>query len=118
MPADITGEAVRTLRGLAAGQRAVTGGLLGLDPGPRGADVLDPRTRALVELGALVAVNGAAPEHRTAVVAALAAGVAPEEIVAVLIAIAPYCGTSRVVGAAAAIAAALGIDVESGAPPA
>lgn len=116
MSSHLTEETVRTLQGLAAGQRAVVGGLLGLDPAPRQEGPLDPRTRALVGLAALVAVNGAPPEHRAQVAAALEAGVTPEEIVEVLVAIAPHCGTARVVGAATSIASALGVDVGGGGP--
>ncbi|MGD9571862.1 MAG: carboxymuconolactone decarboxylase family protein [Thermoleophilia bacterium] len=105
---------MRTLQGLAAGQRAVVGGLLGLTPGAGEEEALDARTRALVGVAALVAVNGAGPEHRTQVEAALGAGATAEEIVGVLVAVAPHVGTSRVVAASAAIADALGVDAPQG----
>jgi 4-carboxymuconolactone decarboxylase len=110
----ITDEAVRTLQGLAIGQRSVVDGLLGLSQDPDEEVDLDPRTRALVGLAALVAVNGAVPEHHAQVQQALRAGATAEDIVSVLVVVAPHVGSSRIVTAAAAIMGALGIDPDSG----
>lgn len=108
---DMTVEAATTLRGLASGQRAVVDGLLGLQPDPADEGSLDPRTRALVGIAALIAVNGAPPEHHAQVRGALRAGATIEDIVGVLVVVAPQVGTSRIVTAAAAIAQALGVDL-------
>ena len=110
----ITDEAVRTLQGLATGDRLVVEGLLGLHPDADEEGALDPHTHALVALAALIAVNGAETEHRAQVQAALKAGATAEEIVSVLVAVGPQVGTSRVVTAAAAIMRALGVEPEAG----
>ena len=84
---------------------------LGLDlPGSR---VLDPKTAALVQVGALAAIGspGACLEWGTT--RALAAGATQDEITDVLLAIAPVAGLGRAVGAVTDVAAALGYDVEA-----
>jgi hypothetical protein len=108
-PPQITEEVTRTLTGLASGQRAVLDGLLGVAPGAAEDGPLDRRTVALVGVAALVAADGAAPEHHAQVRAALDAGASADDIVGVLAAVAPFVGTSRIVTAAAAISEALGI---------
>ncbi len=110
----MTEETIRTLQGLAAGRRAVVGGLLGIVPDGDDHEGLDERTLALVEVAALVAVGGSVTEHRAQVGMALSAGATPEEIVDVLVAVAPHAARSRVVSASAAIADALGVDVPQG----
>jgi alkylhydroperoxidase/carboxymuconolactone decarboxylase family protein YurZ len=73
---------------------------------------LDPKTLALIRLGALVAVNGAVPSYGTQVDAALSAGATADEIVAVLFGVVPIAGLPRVVSAAPRLAMALGLDVD------
>jgi 4-carboxymuconolactone decarboxylase len=73
---------------------------------------LDPRTCALVRLGALHAI-GAQGSYGCSVDASLAAGASVEEIVDSLIAVAPMIGLPRAVAAAPDLAVALGFDVES-----
>ena len=67
----------------------------GLGLGLRGDWVLDPKTAALVRVGAL------------------AAGATEAEITGVLLAIAPVIGLGRVVGAGHGVADALGYDIEA-----
>ena len=84
---------------------------LGLSlPGSR---LLDPKTAALAQVGALVAIGstGACVEWGTA--RALAAGASEDEVTGVLLAIAPVAGLGRVTGAVPDVAAALGYDVEA-----
>lgn len=81
-----------------AGQSAL------LDP------VLDPRTRALVRLAALVAAGAAVPSYGAQADAALDAGATPAEIVDVLFAVVPFTGLPRAVAAAPELALALGYD--------
>jgi 4-carboxymuconolactone decarboxylase len=73
---------------------------------------LDDRTRALVRLGALVALDAPEATTHSIVTAALAAGAGDDEIVGVLFAVAPMVGTPRIVSAASGVAAALGYDIE------
>jgi alkylhydroperoxidase/carboxymuconolactone decarboxylase family protein YurZ len=74
---------------------------------------LDPRTCALVRLGALHAIGAAQGSYGCSVDASLAAGASVEEIVDSLIAVAPMIGLPRAVAAAPELAIALGFDVES-----
>ena len=84
----------------------------GIGLGPPASRLLDPKTAALVRVGALVAIGstGACVEWGTA--RALAAGASEDEVTGVLLAIAPVAGLGRVTGAVPGVAAALGYDVE------
>ena len=72
---------------------------------------LEPRTAALLQLGALVASGSPALCLEWSTGRALAAGATEDEIADVLLAIAPVTGLGRVVSAAPDIATALGYDV-------
>ena len=72
---------------------------------------LEPKTAALLQLGALVASGSPALCLEWSVGRALAAGATEDEIADVLLAIAPVIGLGRVVSAAPDIATALGYDV-------
>lgn len=74
--------------------------------------VLDPKTHALVRLGALIALQSSYSSYDWSVAAATAAGAADEEVVAVLVALVPVVGVARVNSAAAHIATAVGIDID------
>ena len=78
---------------------------------------LDPKTLALVRLGALVAVGGAVPSFGAHADAALNAGATAAEIVEVLIGVIPIVGLPRVVAAAPQLAMALGYDVDDALEP-
>ena len=73
---------------------------------------LDPKTGALVHLGALISLGASTTSYRLAVEGAYAAGATDEEIVAVLAAVGPAAGAARAVAAAPGLALALGYDVE------
>ena len=73
---------------------------------------LDPRTLALVQLAALIAVGGEVPSYGAHTDAAVGAGATSAEIVDVLVAIVPIVGLPRVVAAAPRVAMALGYDTE------
>jgi alkylhydroperoxidase/carboxymuconolactone decarboxylase family protein YurZ len=85
----------------------------GLGLGVAGGRPLDPKTAALVRVGALVAIGspGVCLEWSTS--CALAAGATEDEVTDVLLAIAPVAGLGRVTGAVRDVAAALGYDVEA-----
>ena len=100
-----------TLRRLAIfDERFVEAGS-GLDPA--GASPLDPKTTALLQLGASVAIGSSAVCLQWAATRALAAGATKDEIADVLLAIAPVAGLGRVVSAAPDLATALEYDVEA-----
>jgi 4-carboxymuconolactone decarboxylase len=81
-----------------------------------GLSALDPKTQALVGLGALLSVDPATVSVRLVVELAERAGASEEEIVGVLLAIAPVVGHARTVAVAPRLALALGYDVEGPEP--
>ena len=85
----------------------------GLGLGLPGSRLLDPKTAALVRVGALVAIGSPPACLEWSSTRALAAGATDDEITGVLLAIAPVAGLGRVTGAVPGIAAALGYDVEA-----
>lgn len=74
---------------------------------------LDPKTAALVQVGALVAIGSPGICLGWATTRALAAGASEDEVTDVLLAIAPVAGLGRVTGAVLDVAAALEYDVEA-----
>jgi alkylhydroperoxidase/carboxymuconolactone decarboxylase family protein YurZ len=72
---------------------------------------LDPKTHALVRLGALVAIDATSPGYMWAVETARRSGATDDEIVGCLIAALPAVGVANVVSAAPKLALALGYDV-------
>ena len=74
---------------------------------------LDPRTHALVRLGALLALGAAPVSYHWNVGAALDAGATPEEILGTLVAVAPISGIARVVLATPEVALAIGYDLDA-----
>ena len=85
----------------------------GLALGLAEAPVLNPKTAALVQVGALVAIGSPAVCLEWSTNRALAAGATEDEITDVLLAVAPIAGIGRAVGAVTDVAAALGYDVEA-----
>ena len=84
---------------------------------------LDPKTHALVRLGALIAADAASPSYLDAIESAREAGTTDEEVAGCLIAVLPTIGAARVISAAPKLGLALGYDVaaaleESGSLPA
>jgi len=102
-----------TLRRLAMIDEAFVQDRAGLGLGLAGTPALDPKTAALLRLGASVATGapGICLEWSTG--RALAAGATDEEIADTLVAIAPVTGLGRVVSAAPDVATALGYDIEA-----
>ncbi len=78
-----------------------------------GSPFLDPKTAALVRVGALAAIGSPEVCLEWSTSRALAAGATEEEIAGVLLAIAPVIGLGRVIGAAPGVAGAFGYDIES-----
>jgi 4-carboxymuconolactone decarboxylase len=73
---------------------------------------LEPKTRALVRVAALVAVGGAMPSYGEQADAAVSAGATAAEIVEVLVELVPIVGLPCVVSAAPKVAMALGYDTD------
>jgi alkylhydroperoxidase/carboxymuconolactone decarboxylase family protein YurZ len=100
------------LRRLALNDESTVESLLRLpvsDPADSG---LDPRTRALVRLAGLVALQSSDASIGWGVTAAYAAGATDEEIVGVLVSVGPVVGLARVNAAAFALAAAMDCDLD------
>ena len=72
---------------------------------------LDPKSYAIANLAALVAINAAPASYVWQVGLALDAGVTPEEILGLLVALNPLVGNALVVTAAPNFALALGVDL-------
>lgn len=78
---------------------------------------LDPKTLALVQLAALVAVGGAVPSYGAHADAAVNAGATAAEIVDVLVGVIPVVGLPAVVATAPKLALALGYDTDEALEP-
>lgn len=103
----------RLLDRLAACDERISGSVLG--PCPTGGHMssLDPKTDALVRIGALVATGAGPAEYVSVVGAALAAGVTADEALSAMIAVAPIVGSAPVVSAATALGLAIGYDIDA-----
>ena len=100
-----------TLRKLALRDDRYIGALLAREGMSAEESGLDSRARALVQIGALVAVDAAPPSYMSVAEEALAAGATREELVGSLIVLIPVVGVPRVVAAAPNLGLALGYDV-------
>jgi 4-carboxymuconolactone decarboxylase len=103
----------RKLRCLAMNDQSEIASLLGLHLETQEASGLDPKSYALVRLGAIVAIGAAPVTYQWATEAALSAGASDDEIIGTLVTVAPVVGTGRVVAAAPDIAISLGYPVET-----
>ncbi len=99
-------------RGVAQHDPTVLEGLLMARLDNQAQSGLDPRTYALVNIAALVALDAAPASYIFQIGLALEAGVSPEEILGILIALNPVVGNARIVAAAPEIALALGVDLD------
>ena len=110
------GETVRfqeILRRLAIIDAGVVQDQAGLGLGQAAAWVMDPKTAALVQMGALVAIGSPSVCLEWGASRALAAGATEDEITDVLLAVAAAAGLGRVVGATVGVADGLGYDVQA-----
>ena len=102
-----------TLRSLALNDEGFVSSVLGMGRDTVPASELDPKTHALVRLGAALAIDAAPSSYQAGVEVALAAGATLDEIVGTLIAVAPTVGLARVVSAAPELALAIGYDIDA-----
>ena len=100
-----------TLRKLAVRDDRYIDALLQADSASPTLAGIDPRSHALIRIGALIAMNAAPPAYMASVDAALRAGASNEEIVGTLITVLPTVGVGRVVTAAPNLGLAMGYDV-------
>ena len=100
-----------TLRGLAMIDEGFVEDEAGLGLGQVAASALDPKTVALLRVGASVAIGASAVCLEWSAGRALAAGASEDEIADVLLAVIPVAGLGRVVSAAPDLASALGYDI-------
>jgi 4-carboxymuconolactone decarboxylase len=108
------GQTVRfqeTLRRLAMIEEGFVEDRAGLGLGLAGISALDPKTAALLQVGAVVALGSSAVCLEWSAGRALAAGASEDEIADVLLAVAPVAGLGRVAAAAPEVATALGYDI-------
>jgi 4-carboxymuconolactone decarboxylase len=75
--------------------------------------VLDAKTAALVQIGALAAIGSPEVCLEWSASRALAAGATDEEITCVLLVVGPVIGLGRIVGATPGVAGALGYDIDT-----
>ena len=101
-----------TLRRLYVGDEDYVGELLADASANELACRLDGKTRALVRVAALIAVDAAPTSYLEAIEAARRFRATNEEIVGCLIAVLPAVGMARVVSAAPKVGLALGYDLE------
>jgi alkylhydroperoxidase/carboxymuconolactone decarboxylase family protein YurZ len=102
-----------TLRRLSLHDEHFVESVLGMGLDTVEASGLDPKTHALVRLGASLAIDAAPSSYHSNVDSAMANGASVDEIVGTLIAVAPTVGITRVVSAAPELALALGYDVDA-----
>jgi 4-carboxymuconolactone decarboxylase len=100
-----------TLRKLAIRDDAYVDAVMVDQGANRAASCLERKTYALVQLGALVAVDAAPPSYLEIIETAREGGATNDEIVGTLIAAMPAVGVARVVSAAPKLGLAVGYDV-------
>lgn len=110
-----------TLRKLTVRDERLVDAVLRSDDEGLAASGLDRKSRALVRIAALVAVDAAPQSYAPSVDAARSEGASCEEIAGVLVALLPVLGSPRVESAAPKLGLALGYDLdaaleEAGAP--
>ena len=94
------------LRCMALGDERYVKDVLAMQLSNVDASGLDPKTHALVRLGALIALDASQSSFQWNAATALASGATVDEIVGVLIAVAQTVGLARVSSAAPAVARA------------
>jgi 4-carboxymuconolactone decarboxylase len=100
------------LRRVALNDENVLGNVMTRRVGADSGTELDSRVDLLVRLGALLALEAAAPSLRDVVEKASAAGVTTNEIVGVLVCVGPTIGVASMVASASRLATVIGYDLE------
>jgi alkylhydroperoxidase/carboxymuconolactone decarboxylase family protein YurZ len=105
------------LRRVALNDENVLGNVMTQRVGTGSGTELDARIELLVRLGALLALEAAAPSLREVVEKATAAGVTTKELVGVLVCVGPTIGVASMVASASKLATVIGYDLEEGHDP-
>jgi len=105
-------EQERLLRLLALNDEDAVSAVVGASLTAQDTPALDDKTRALVRLAGLIALEAAPASYQWGVASAVAAGATDEEIVGVLVAVAPVVGMARAGSAAPELALAVGCGLE------
>jgi alkylhydroperoxidase/carboxymuconolactone decarboxylase family protein YurZ len=100
-----------TLRRLALRDDRYIDAVLGDEYESMEASGLDPKIYALVQLGAMIALDASPASYRWIVEEAVAAGATVDELVGALIAVMPATGVPHVTSGALKLGLALGYDV-------
>ncbi len=100
------------LRRLALNDESAVRSMLSGNRDAGGVPPLDLKTRALVSIGALLAVGAGTTSLKWMTETAYEAGATDEEIVGVLVAVGPELGLAGIVCGAPKLALAIGYDVE------
>jgi 4-carboxymuconolactone decarboxylase len=100
-----------TLRKLTIGDDAYIDSVLASERAHHSQSGLDPKTHALVRLGALIAADAASPSYFDTLECARRYDTTDEELVGCLIAVLPEVGAARVISAAPKLGLAIGYDV-------
>ena len=99
------------LRRLAMIDKSFVEAEVGLRLDLAGTSTLEPKTVALLQVGASVAMGSPGVSLEWSAARALAAGATEDQVADVLLAIAPVAGLDRVVAAAPYLGTALGYDI-------
>jgi alkylhydroperoxidase/carboxymuconolactone decarboxylase family protein YurZ len=99
------------LAAFAAGKLGALSATGGLHAGPLEPTGVDARTRGLVRIAALIALDGPPTSYAEEVASAIEGGASPEEIVGVIRAVGSQVGGPRIVAAAPEIMLALGLSL-------
>jgi 4-carboxymuconolactone decarboxylase len=102
------------LRRVALNDENVLGNVMTRRVGADSGTELDSRVELLVRLGALLALEAAAPSLRDVVEKASAVGVTTNEMVGVLVCVGPTIGVASMVASASRLATVIGYDLENG----
>jgi 4-carboxymuconolactone decarboxylase len=100
-----------TLRKLTIGDDAYIDSVLASHHANLSKSALDPKSHALVRLGALIAADAAPPSYLDALECARRHDTTDDELVGCLIAVLPELGAARVISAAPKLGLAIGYDV-------
>ncbi len=102
-----------TLRKLAMIDEGFVKDEAGLTLGSAATSFLDPKTAALLQVGASVTIGSSPVCLQWSISRAMAAGATEDEVADVLLVIAPVAGLGRIAAAAPDVAIALGYDVSA-----
>ena len=108
---DAEGATERLLRGLAIHDAAAMHEAMQYAESP--STLVNRRDRAMIQLAALISIDGPPASIERAVAAVLGSGLSAEEVTEMLVILAPTIGGARLVAAAPSVATGLGYDLDA-----